>query len=234
MDARTILATLTNGAMPRTDLMSDVGDGISHATRTTLRNPFDGGDAVECIVKHEPWRYAAAAEALAYTVSTLSPGLVDVPETVCRLDAMGHTVSVQAWRRDGRTDAGTLDTVLRSDIVGLAAFDWIIANGDRHGHNVLYVPTGHYHHDRLIAIDHGAAFAGRATDPRYAVGRMSGLRVPHYIHEHAERIVAGAAILRDAAEALGHADWADATIRRAQEWTRMATYPVAAAPRWAW
>lgn len=201
LDTRTIATILRTADMPDESDMTPMRQGITGAMRATFRS--DAG-TLDGIVKRSVHGMSVQAEALAYTVSTLTPGLVYCPVTILRQDRYGRTVSVQAFV-DGTVPFRSFASTLRSDIVGMAAFDLIIANGDRHALNALVLPTGHHHHDRLVAIDHGAAF-GRGVDDRLCVGRMAGLRVPQYIHDHAERIIAGATILRDTARAFGMTD----------------------------
>jgi hypothetical protein len=217
------LATLTTAAIPEWSTMTPVRKGITGGRTATLATP--DGTPQRVMVKRTAHGMSIEAERLAYIVSTLTPGLVDIPATVLRTTPDGYGVMVQAWR-DGGHNVWTLRECLRSDVVGLAAYDWIVGNADRHPGNGLQVPTGHYHHDRIVAIDHGAAFAGHGTpDPRLAVGVMSGLRVPHYIHDHAARIVGGAATLMAEASRLGMVAEAMTTLETADAWTRMATYP---------
>jgi hypothetical protein len=237
MDARTILATLATATIPPTWDMEPI-PGASDGHRAILANPADPADTVTVAVKRAAWHGSPEAEVFAFAVSSATPGLVDVPATVLREDAEGHTVSVQEWRTGGHplTD---LATVLQSDKVGMAAFDWIIANRDRRQPNALVIPSGHYHHDRLVAIDNGAAFgtlrgagelsSSRSDNPKVA---MATLRVPHYIHDHASRIVAAASILTRTADILGYPEWAVDTLDRAEEWCRMDRFPVPTGRGW--
>lgn len=222
MDARTIATILRTAEMPDRSDMVRMAQGITGARRTILRT--DSG-SVECIVKRSVCGMLAESEALAYTVSTLSPGLVDCPVTILRQDAEGYTVSVQAFV-SGTVPFRSFASTLRSDIVGMAAYDHIIANGDRHSGNALVLATGHHHHDRLVAIDHGAAFTNHAVDFRLCTGKMQGLRVPAYIHDHAERIANGSDTLRAACGSFGLPESvARATVDAASIMARAESFP---------
>ena len=223
VNAMNELMAVTTGTLPEWSSMARVRSGITGARWTDLVDQF--GDAHKVIVKVSAMDMTVEAEVLAYAVSTLSPGLVDIPATALRQTADGRTVSVQYWR-DGGMAHTDLSTSLRSDIVGMAAYDYIVHNADRHPGNAVQVPTGHHHHDRLVAIDHGAAFMTQyPVDTRFAVGHVSGARVPHYIHDHMARIVAGADSLIRTGNTLGMGGPAADVIDRADLWQHAQTFP---------
>jgi hypothetical protein len=214
------MAILTTADVPDRDPRYGRLGGISGAYRADMVTR--DGAILPVIVKHDGV-CDQRVEALAFAVADLTPGLANVPPTVYRFDA---SASVQAFvpgvipaSRDRMAE------YLASDIRGLAAFDLIVNNGDRHPGNALILPTGHNHHDRIVAIDHGFAFDSR-PDRRFAVGAVAGQRIPHYLHNHADRIVAGTDRLRAVAVGLGiPASVADGTISRARRFATMRTFP---------
>lgn len=186
---------------------------------------FDAPGNPEGIVKVEAAGMLPEAEYFAYLVATSTPGLVDCPTVVLRPYA-GTLASVMDWRVGPvkwAASHGDYTRVLRSDVVGMAAYDIIIGNADRHPGNFMVTPNGHGHHERLVAIDHGGTFRNRTySDP---LMRLAGQRVPHYIHDHAHRIIAAGPTLMAAASVLGHPAWASLVLSRAEDVTHMVYFP---------
>lgn len=160
---------LSTGAI--TDKTS-VGEGINDGF-ASYRCNVGGTPAIAKITSatSDPRREVAA-----YVLSTMFPGLVHVPTTILR-DVDGTSTSLQAWLPDVTFSRGW-HTITRSDIVGLASFDYIISNGDRHLHN--YVQSG----STLYAIDHGLAFETFDVRRNSPSERVAGTRIPAYIVSH--------------------------------------------------
>lgn len=206
MDTATILYTLATATIPAYVTMTPVNQGISDAQRTTL--PAPDGTPIPVLVKREAWANGAVAEVLAYAVATATPGLVDCPPVVARRDAEGEIVSVHLWYANAsRPDRHGLRDCLRSDVVGLVAFDHIIGNRDRApwGHNYLTIPTGHHHHDRIVAIDNSMGFGDAFGASPDMATVLSGQRIPHYLHDHMGRIIGAHGTLSRTYDALDSA-----------------------------
>ncbi|WP_413561160.1 hypothetical protein [Bdellovibrio sp. HCB209] len=99
----------------------------------------------------------AKSEVAAYQIDKYL-GLNSVPVTVAK-EYQGKAGSVQ-YRVKGLKDKAPNQT-LEDDPDQLGFFDFLIANGDRHGQNYLQKTDG-----KVVAIDHGLSFGGgRGKDP---------------------------------------------------------------------
>lgn len=179
---RITLRTLSSSPVPTKTTRVSIGQGVTQSTTA-----YVGG--VKCIVKDRMYD----AEVAAYIVSTFMPRLVYVPPTVRTRDVDGHTVSLQEWSptaAEMRTRVGLFDFkvdysgIVRSDVIGLASFDYIIENADRHPGNFLRDGS------RLLAIDHGYSFTYNQTGsaPLRHLQRTH-TAIPAYIRSHASRVV---------------------------------------------
>jgi hypothetical protein len=194
-----ILDTLRHSDISDPSTWTRINSGVTRPHRAMVGN-------VPVILKHSLRGWDARYEAAAWEVSRLSPGLVNLPETVLRrCPCHGDTVSVARWvdgMQDGDTLYGDMSSLLASDLRGLAFFDWLISNADRHGANFGWLPEGgagapdHGHHRRVIAIDHGGAFRNYGLLMDSPSGLIAGQRIPHYLHDHAARVAAGTDTLR--------------------------------------
>jgi hypothetical protein len=186
-----IMDTLAHGTIAHRASWVRIPGGVTQPHRVTV-------DGTSAILKHSLRGWDSRYEAMAWAVSRLSPGLVNLPETVLRsCPCCGETVSLARWV-DGMAvglDASDYGTLLASDLRGLALFDWLISNADRHEGNFGWVnepgQPDHGHHRRVIAIDHGGAFRSYSQLVDSPSGMIAGQRIPHYLHDHAHRVAAG-------------------------------------------
>lgn len=159
-------------------------------------------------------------EVAAYRLATMFPGLVNVPPTVLRSDPRdGGPMSLQYWI-DGATPVGSFRTILRSDIVGLASFDYMIGNPDRHPGNVLRAGS------RLYAIDHGLAFTGFAMRYGSPSHILAGKRIPQYIVSHMrDRLLPRATLAHAQLDSLLGEDNVNTILQTATLLTVVPTFP---------
>lgn len=206
---RLTIQSLTSAPIPpRTD-RTRIGIGITNSTYGYF------GD-VKAIVKSS----GASLEVAAYDLSTVFPGLVHVPPTILRESLTDYgKVSIQAWVSDSHP-LQSYASATRSDMIGLATFDWIIGNADRHRGNFLQRGS------TLYPIDHGYAFDTQLLDWRGPIGHVAGMRIPAYIHSHIRtRLLANEADVRALLAPNVSARRIDAVFDRARRLTAFNHFP---------
>lgn len=212
-----ILDTLATSPIPPKTLRATPDRGINRGA-SSYRFSLGG---IEVIAKTPSGFSDPRAEVAAYVLSTMFPGLVNVPETVLRSDPdNGEPMSVQRYL-PGATFLRGWHSVVRSDIVGLAAFDYIISNPDRHVENFIQVGT------RLYAIDHGLTFRHFEVRRNSPNARVQGRAIPAYIRSHMrDRLLSRPTIAHARLDSLIGAEKVNTVLARADKLATLPNFPL--------